>query len=88
MKHISQFTHNIERLEAFADVNGHIPETLADLCAPYFKNFTGFRPHCEDDYDDIMTFLGCVAGEIALADGSAAALVQSLASSSWKHIED
>jgi len=87
MKHISQFTHNIERLEAFADVNGHIPETLADLSAPYFKNFTGFRPHCEDDYDDIMTFLGCVAGEIAIAVGTLPGFVQSAPPPPWKPSE-
>jgi hypothetical protein len=87
MKHISQFQNNIERLQAYADINGWLPESIKDISAPYFKNFTGLNPHCEDDYDALMLFLAHARAEMNLADGTAAEIVQELASrvgTRWK----
>jgi len=87
MKHISQFTYNLARLKTFADANGHIPESIKDISAPYFQNFTGLNPHCEDDYDALMLFLAHARAEMNLADGTAAEIVQELASrvgTRWK----
>lgn len=88
MKHITHFKHNIERLEEYADINGWLPESLADFSAPYFTNATNLDPHCEDDYDALMLLVSCIRQEIARADGSAQKLVASLALNAWKHIED
>ena len=60
MKHITHFKHNIERLEEYADINGWLPESLADFSAPYFTNATNLDPHCEDDYDALMLLVSCI----------------------------
>jgi hypothetical protein len=90
MKHISQFTHNLEELQRFADHNGHIPETLKDLSAPYFHNFTNLDPNSEDDYDDLMLFLGSAQVEMARAEGYLASTIQAMAENVgiWKRAKD
>ena len=87
MKHISNFSARLDELQSFADVNGYLPETINDISAPYFKNFTGLNPHCEDDYDALMLFLAHARAEMDVANGTAAEIVQELASrvgARWK----
>lgn len=88
MKHISNFSARLDELQSFADVNGYLPETINDISAPYFKNFTGLNPHCEDDYDALMLFLAHARAEMNLANGTAAEIVQELASRVGSRWED
>ena len=87
MKHITDFKNHIAALRGVADDNGNLPETREELRA---CTYDGETPDLttEDGYDTWSDFLFSVNQAIKVADGTAAKLVQSLAQTAWREVDD
>ena len=87
MKHITDFKHHLAALRGVADDNGNLPETREDLRS---CTYDGETPDLTTDegYDTWSDFVFGVTCAIKVADGTARAIVQSLAAHRWIEIDD
>ena len=87
MKHISQFKTHLAALRGVADDHGNLPETREELS---ICTYNGETPDLTTDegYDTWSDFVFGVRHHIKVADGTARAIVQSLAAHRWIEVED
>jgi len=87
MKHITDFKNHIAALRAVEDDNGNLPESRDDLSRCSYNGETPDLTTAEG-YDTWSDFVFGVNQAIKVADGTARAIVQSLAAHRWIEVDD
>jgi len=87
MKHITDFKTHLAALRGLCDDDGNLPESRDDLSR---CSYNGETPDLTTDegYDTWSDFVFGVRHHIKVADGTARAIVQSLAAHRWIEVDD